>query len=243
MAKTDGSNFFSKYTVDDLKEEVLKVLKANYKVPGRISSQEINNFYNTINLLEGFCKAIDGSFINDSYYHGISWSRKSHKEIGSNNNESYQYYRSPYFSINYNSKKRFKVYRNEITQELRKSEADIDEFVSKNTYVYYAITVFAKSSEDSASFIELINSKILARIKENKVENGILIDIIPYPNEEITKNLAELTNKLKNLSLQINTISETMGLGFYLGGQRDIIHIQLDEDYNRDLKYYDENFI
>lgn len=223
MAGTNNANTLDNYTFDKLIKEVLQVTKTNFKVPGRFSEGEVENFYRNILLIEELCKQIGGSFIDDSYYHSISWSKKSYKDIGCNGNESYHYYRSPHFSICYNSKRGFNVNRLDSLQELRKDESEIYNLLNQNIYVYYAVTVFVKTIEDSLNFKKIIKEKLSVRLSERTSSSGVFIDVIPY-------QISELSDKLK-------TISETIKIGFYLGGQRDATQIKLEEDYTGELKY------
>ncbi|RZB34234.1 MAG: hypothetical protein SRB1_00002 [Desulfobacteraceae bacterium Eth-SRB1] len=225
----------------DLKRNVVELMRENHKIPGKISEEEVEGFYNVIKMIENISKPIDGAKISWAYYNGISWSRKSFKEIVSkstwNVNESCQYYRSPYFSIEYNSTNGFSVKRNESCQEIRKNESDIDKFVNENNYVYYAIKVRLVKEDDFEQIENSVSKLLHCRIEKKTSENSYLAVIIPHSNLALTNRLKDLTTEMGKISKQIKLVSDTISNGFFLGGQRKTTHIQILENEYGDIEY------
>lgn len=228
-------------TLETLKVEVLELMKQHHKIPGKISVEEVKGFYDSIQKVESICNSIESASISWGYYNGISWSRKSYKEFlgkNYNTNESFQYYRSPYFSIEYSSKDGFKVKRNEACKEIRKYESDIDEFVRNNDYVYYAIKVFLKDENDFEDLKSQVETIFYCRVEKREFGDNWLGIIIPHSNTAITKELKELTLQMESLSSKIKTVSDTISCGFFLGGQRETTHLQIYEDEYGDVRYH-----
>lgn len=218
----------------ELKKEVLSFMKVHYKIPGKISAEEIEGLCNVLQLIDEICSKISGSKISWAYYEGISWSRKKYSEIEGrnypyNSSEGYQYYRSPYFVIEYSSEKGFIVKREEGTKKLRKSESDIEDFVKENNYVYYAINVSLSDEIDFKKFKSELEDKLFCQILQ-KVNEPKKVSIIPLSN-------IKLTSELSSLAKQMNLISNTLKNGFFLGGQREITHLQIEEDSYGDIEY------
>ena len=226
--------------LESLEVEVLERMREHHKIPGKISEEEVKGFYTTIQKIESLCNGIEDAYISWGYYHGISWSRKSCKEITDRNyniNESYQYYRSPYFSIEYRSSEGFTVKRKEACKQIRKYESDIDTFVIKNTYVYYAINVSLKEEGDFDLFKSKVKALFHCRVEKKESGSHWLAVIIPHSNISLTKELKELTLQMESLSQRIQTVSDTISNGFFLGGQRGTTHLQIFEDEYGDVQY------
>ncbi len=236
------SKIINDYDVEVLKDRVVELMKKHHKIPGKISSEEIEKFCSVIAIIEDICSKIENAKICWAYYDGINWSRKSIKDL--NSYESYQYYRSPFFSLEYNKNSGFEAKRKEACKKIRGKEDDIDEIAKANDYAYYAIEIEFKKDAEFEKLKNLISTKLYCRITPKDIDGRKTLIIIPYPTSKLTDELKKFSLKMNELTEQINDVSEnirkistTFSEGFFLGGQRELTHIQLHEDEWGDIEY------